>query len=94
MSDIITSPDQLVIGKMYMFKKPKAAILLPESSRVLWMGFREYSELEECIIYAGFEEDSYFPHMKFLLPDGSIRRMTTIGLDTHNAVGVYLVEVE
>lgn len=77
-----------------MFKKPKAVILAPESLRVLWMGVKQYSELEEYLIYIGFENHSFFPHMKFLLNDGSIRCMSVTGLQTHNAVGVHLVEVE
>lgn len=93
MTDIITSSEQLVVGKMYMFKKPLAIVLAPESLRVLWMGFKEFSELEQCLVYLGFEEDVFFPHMKFLLPDGTTRGMTLTGLEYHNVLGVHLVEV-
>lgn len=94
MEDIITSPEQLIVGKMYMFKKPVSSELAPESLRVLWMGFRDRSDLEEYLVYLGLEEDAYFPHMRFLLPNGTIKKMTLTGLEYHNVLGIQLVEVE
>ena len=94
MEDIITSHEQLIVGKMYMFKKPVITELTPESLSVLWMGFRERSELEEYLVYLGYDEHGSFLYMKFLLPNGTIKKMTLTGLEYHNVLGIQLVEVE
>lgn len=96
MEDIITSPEQLIVGKMYMFKKPVSSKLASESLSVIWTGSKgphNRSDLEEYLVYLGYDEHSFFTYMKFLLPNGTIKRMSLIGLEYHNAIGIHLTEL-